>query len=90
MAYFERTDEFDLEIACVACEQPVKERRYTAHLSGKCIGLKKLDDATKVRCSYDATHIIDADKKDHHLEFCSKHQQMLLERIQYMLRDGLP
>lgn len=83
MAYFERTDERDMLILCNICNVKCAERSLTNH-KAKCIE-RNPDKFTKgllKRCKYDSSHIVEADKLDLHLEFCTKRQNEIVAEFQ--------
>lgn len=83
MAYFERSDEFDMRVDCEICGAKLAERSVTAHKS-KCIirNSSKFSECKLERCKYNFNHIILAGKMKDHLEFCNKYQQQLVTEFQ--------
>lgn len=82
MAYFERADERDRLICCNICNVNCAERSLTNHrISCRERNLKKFQSQLVV-CKYDSGHIVEADKLDLHLEFCTKRQSEIVSEYQ--------
>lgn len=86
MAFFERADERDRRVLCNICNVLCNEKSMMTHRV-KCTERhpdKLAEGGSLKKCEFDSGHIVEADKMDLHLEFCTKRQTEIVAEFQRM------